>query len=88
MSHGLTCLCRPPLASAAGVQPFFDLSSPSGVPFPSDRFTVLDLRHNALLRPNCAVRVLDCADLDIINTLEGFTRNAAGGYTQVFTLLG
>ena len=59
-----------------------------GREFPSDRFTVLDLRHNALLRPNCAVRVSDCADLDMINTLEGCTRNAAGGYTQVFTLLG
>src|SRR5258706_1625227 len=67
----------PALAAAAGVEPKFDLSSPAGGPFPSDRFTALDLRNNTLLRvnlpkPDCAVRVSDCADLDVINTLDGF----------------
>ncbi len=67
----------PALVAAAGVEPLFDLSSPAGGPFPSDRFTALDLRNNTLLRvnmpkPNCAVRVSDCADLDVINTLDGF----------------
>jgi hypothetical protein len=68
-----------PAVAAAGVQPLFDLSSPAGGPFPSDRFTVLDLRHNTLLRvnlprPDCAIRVSDCADLDVINTLPDRSR--------------
>jgi dienelactone hydrolase len=67
----------PALATAGGVQPLFDLASPAGGPFPSDRFTVLDFTQNTLLRvnlpkPDCAVRVSDCADLDVINTLDGF----------------
>jgi hypothetical protein len=67
----------PALAFAASVQPLFDLSSPSSGPFPSDRFTVLDLHNNTLLRvnlpkPDCAVQVSDCQDLDVINTLDGF----------------
>ena len=73
----LAILLLPVLASAAGVEPRFDLSSPAGGPFPSDRFAVLDLHNNTLLRvnlpkPDCAVRVSDCADLDVINTLDGF----------------
>ena len=67
----------PALALAASVQPLFDISSPSGSPFPSDRFTVLDPHNNTLLRvnlpkPDCTVRVSDCQDLDVINTLDGF----------------
>jgi len=67
----------PALAFAAGVQPLFDLSSPSGGPFPSDRFAKLDLSNNTLLRvnlpkPDCTVRVSDCQDIDVINTLDGF----------------
>ena len=67
----------PALAFAATVQPLFNLSSPSTGPFPSDRFTALDLRNNTLLRvnlpkPDCAIRVTDCQDLDVINTLDGF----------------
>jgi hypothetical protein len=42
----------PALAAAAGVEPLFDLSSPAGGPFPSDRFTALDFRNNTLLRVN------------------------------------
>ena len=67
----------PALAIAASVQPLFDLSAPTGGPFPSDRFTVLDPHNNTLLRvnlprPDCTVRVSDCQDLDVINTLDGF----------------
>src|SRR5437899_9335043 len=67
----------PALASAAGVEARFDLSSPAGGPFPSDRFTVFDHENNTGLRvslpkPDCEVRVSDCADLDVINTLDGF----------------
>src|SRR5207244_4685291 len=45
-------------------------------PFPSDRFTVDDHAQKTGLRvslpkPDCAIRVSDCADIDVINTLDG-----------------
>jgi hypothetical protein len=67
-----------PSAVADGsVQPRFDLTEPSGGPFPSDRFTVPDptqvtgLRVN-LPKPDCALRRSDCEDIDVLNTLDGF----------------
>lgn len=62
---------------AAGVKPLFDLGSPDRSPFPSDRFTVRDSSQNTRVRvnlpkPDCAVRASDCADIDVINTLDGF----------------
>jgi len=69
----------PGLASATEVR--FDLSSPASSPasspFPSDRFTVDDHDQNTgvrvkLPKPDCAVRPSDCADIDVINTLDGF----------------
>src|SRR5262245_55061601 len=66
----------PGLASAA-VEALFDLSSTASSPFPSDRFTVDDhdqetgVRVN-LSKPDCAARPSDCADIDVINTLDGF----------------
>jgi hypothetical protein len=67
----------PATAHAAGVAPVFDLTSPSGAPFPSDRFTVADTTQLTgvrvdLPRPNCTVRPSDCADSDVLNTLDGF----------------
>jgi hypothetical protein len=46
-------------------------------PFPSNLFTELDLTQATLLRvdlpkPDCAARPSDCADIDVINTLDGF----------------
>src|SRR3989442_5671468 len=69
----------PGLASATEVR--FDLSSPASSPasspFPSDRFTVDDHDQNTgvrvkLPKSDCAVRPSDCADIDVINTLDGF----------------
>ena len=62
---------------AAGVKAGFDLASSSGGPFPSDVFTVADPSHNtgvrvALPKPSCAIRPNDCADIDVLNTLDGF----------------
>lgn len=62
---------------AAGAKAGFDLSSPSAGPFPSDRFTVADPRHNTgvrvnLPKPNCTTNPTDCADIDVINRLDGF----------------
>jgi hypothetical protein len=64
-------------ALAAGVQALFDLSAPATAPFPSDRFAVPDHSQNTGLRvnlpkPNCTSNPSDCADLDVINTLDGF----------------
>lgn len=65
------------LAAAAGVSVKFDLGDPSGGPFPSDRFTVPDFQQRTfrrvhLPRPDCAARPSDCADLDVLNMLDGF----------------
>src|SRR5262245_14638313 len=67
----------PGVTLGAGVEALFDLSSPTTAPFPSDAFTKLDLSHLTLRRvnlpkPDCAVRVSDCQDIDVINTLDGF----------------
>jgi hypothetical protein len=67
----------PVFALAAGVSVKVDFSSPTTGPFPSDRFTVPDFTQNTLKRvnlpkPDCTVRVSDCADIDVLNTLDGF----------------
>jgi hypothetical protein len=70
-------LMVPTLAFGAGVQALFDLSTPAGGPFPSDRFSLADpsqltgVRVN-LPKPDCATHPSDCADVDVINTLDGF----------------
>ncbi len=67
----------PSAVANGGVEPRFDLTDPSGGPFPSNRFTVPDptqltgLRVN-LPKPDCAVRRSDCEDIDVLNTLDGF----------------
>lgn len=67
-----------PLAAAADVSVRLDGADPATHPFPSDRFTVRDWSQNtfrrvALPKPDCSVRVSDCADIDVINTLDGFS---------------
>jgi len=70
-------LAAPVLSLAAGVSVKFDFSSPTTSPFPSDRFTQPDWTQNTFKRvklpkPDCTVQVSDCADIDVINTLDGF----------------
>jgi len=66
----LSASCFIPLAvSAAGV----DVLSL----FPSDRFTVHDRTQNTrrrvnLAKPDCALNVVRCQDIDVLNTLDGF----------------
>ena len=53
-------------------------ADPDAAPFPSDRYTVADAtqlsrRRIALPKPDCAVRVSDCQDVDVLNTLDGFS---------------
>lgn len=66
-----------PLAAmaASGVSVRFD---DEASPFPSNRLTRLDFgnvtfRRVNLPKPDCTVRVNDCADIDVINTLDGFS---------------
>ncbi len=65
-------------STLAEVNVKFDLSSPTGSPFPSDRYTVRDwtnitYKRVNLPKPDCTVRVSDCQDIDVINTLDGFS---------------
>ena len=70
-------IAAPLIAMADGVHVRFDFSSPATSPFPSDRYTQPDWTQNTFKRvnlpkPDCAVRPSDCADIDVINTLDGF----------------
>ena len=73
----LALFLLPATAYARGVAPAFELGSPSGSPFPSDRWTSPDASQLTGLRvdlpkPNCAVFPSDCIDVDLVNTLDGF----------------
>lgn len=78
LTTGLVFLLVPLAALADGVSVKFDLSDPAGGPFPTNRFTTVDWSQNtfrrvALPKPDCTVRPSDCADIDVINTLDGFS---------------
>lgn len=71
-----TALLTPALALAQ-THPLFNLQSTATSPFPSDRFTVFDSQQLTGLRvnvplPNCATNPSDCADLTLLNQLDGF----------------
>ncbi|ROZ66764.1 hypothetical protein [Ramlibacter sp. WS9] len=56
----------------------FSASNPDAAPFPSDRYTVADAaqlsgRRIALPKPDCVIRVSDCDDITMLNTLDGFS---------------
>lgn len=73
---GATGASPPP--AAPGVSVRSDFSQPAGTIFPSDRWTVPDFTHSTLRRvalpkPDCAVRMSDCQDIDQLNTLDGFS---------------
>src|SRR5512136_295771 len=75
-SSGLVAFA--PAALADGVSVRFDLGDVAGAPFPSNRFTVFDgtqrtLRRVKLPKPDCAVQVTDCSDIEILNTLDGLS---------------
>jgi hypothetical protein len=65
------------LAVLALVLPTAALAASAGQPFPSNLHTTEDSTQATGLRvdlakPNCAVRPSDCADIDVLNTLDGF----------------
>ncbi len=66
-----------PALAAAATHPLFNLQSTTQSPFPSDRFTALDFQQRTGLRvnlplPNCATNPSDCADITLLNQLDGF----------------
>ncbi|HEY1529036.1 MAG TPA: hypothetical protein VGH51_22655 [Candidatus Angelobacter sp.] len=66
-----------PALALAETHPLFNLQSTSQSPFPSDRFTAFDSQQLTGLRvnvplPNCATNPSDCADLTLLNQLDGF----------------
>jgi hypothetical protein len=65
------------LAVVALVLPTAALAATAGQPFPSNLYTTDDAGQATGLRvdlakPNCAVRPSDCADIDVLNSLDGF----------------
>src|SRR2546425_8285062 len=76
-SGGTANTSNPGKSEAPAVHALLDLVGPSGGPFPSTRFTVADESQNTGRRinlplPDCAERTSDCADLEVLNTLDGF----------------
>lgn len=66
-----------PALALAETHPLFNLQSTTQSPFPSDRFTAFDSQQLTGLRvnvplPNCATNPSDCADLTLVNQLDGF----------------
>src|SRR5690349_13939346 len=66
-----------PALALAETHPLFNLQSTATSPFPSDRFTAFDPQQLTGLRvsmplPNCATHPSDCADLTLLNQLDGF----------------
>ncbi len=66
-----------PALALAETHPLFNLQSNTQSPFPSDRFTAFDSQQLTGLRvnvplPNCATNPSDCADLTLLNQLDGF----------------
>ena len=61
----------------AAVHARFDLSTPAGSPFPTNRFTVADADQNTDRRinlplPDCGAAPDECDDIAVLNTLDGF----------------
>jgi hypothetical protein len=73
----LAVVCSPPTGGNRTVHVLFNVEDPDKGVFPSDAFTVEDDSQKTALRmnlplPDCRVQVSDCADLALINVLDGF----------------
>jgi hypothetical protein len=71
-------LLAPRASAAQGVSVRYDHLDPTSGPFPSDRLTVRDwtnytFRRVNLPKPDCALRPSDCEDIEVLNTLDGFS---------------
>jgi dienelactone hydrolase len=68
----------PLTASAGGVRVREDARDPERTLFPSDRFAVFDFTQNTfervrLPKPDCRTQPIACEDIDVLNTLDGFS---------------
>jgi Bacterial virulence factor lipase N-terminal len=66
-----------PAIAVAATHPLFNPQSSTQSPFPSDRLTTFDSQQLTGLRvnvpsPNCATNPSDCADIALVNQLDGF----------------
>jgi hypothetical protein len=66
-----------PAIAVAATHPLFNLQSNTQSPFPSDRLTTFDSQQLTGLRvnvpsPNCATNPSDCADIALVDQLDGF----------------
>jgi len=73
----LIILAAIPSLALAATHPLFNLQSTTQSPFPSDQFAVLDSEQLTGLRvnlplPNCGTNPSDCADITLLNQLDGF----------------
>ena len=73
----LAALLLMPALALAATHPLFNLQSPATSPFPSDSVTAFDNQqltglHVNLALPNCATHPSDCADIALLNQLDGF----------------
>src|ERR1700704_3310753 len=73
----VAALLLTPALAAAATHPLFNLQSTTQSPFPSDRFTAFDQQqltglHVNIPLPNCATNPSDCADITLLNQLDGF----------------
>jgi hypothetical protein len=73
----VTAIALMPAFALAATHPLFNVQSNTQSPFPSDRLTTFDFQQITGLRvsvplPNCATNPSDCADLALVNQLDGF----------------
>ena len=76
-AQALGARINPGVPADGAVHVLFGLNNPDTGPFPSDLYTVSDSSHVTgrrlnLPSPDCTIRVSDCEDLDVVNTLDGF----------------
>lgn len=74
----LSLAAAPAAFATDAVRVLNDPASPLSSIFPSNRYTVADfsqntLRRVALPKPDCTVQPSNCADIDVLNTLDGFS---------------
>jgi dienelactone hydrolase len=76
-SIGFVWLTAGSVPAAAQVEALFDLRTTASGPFPTNVFTKLDRRNLSdrvvnLPRPDCTAMAARCAELDVLNSLDGF----------------
>jgi hypothetical protein len=74
----VTLGASPLAASASGIEVLIDRHDPASTLFPSDTFTVFDFSQNTFRRvnlpkPDCTTQAIACEDIDVLNTLDGFS---------------